>query len=234
MTAVKPEKPSRAERARQTRRRMIDAARDLFVEQGYAATTMDQIASSAGVAVQTVYYTFKTKGQLVIEALEQAAAGDDDPVPASERPWMREMFAASSSQRVLALAVEHGAGVYERVAALWPAINAAAAADPAVAQYWSGVVAARRNGQRTIGLRVAELGGLRAGLDAERAADLTAVLVGPDVYTGLVRDAGWSVVDYRAWLFTTLVRQLLSADSIDPEAVADLSFAERVPGWAHR
>jgi TetR/AcrR family transcriptional regulator, regulator of autoinduction and epiphytic fitness len=207
---------------------MVDAARELFVGQGYAGTTMDQIASTAGVAVQTVYYTFKTKGQLVIEALEQAAAGNDDPVPASERPWVREMFAASSPQRVLALAVEHGAGVYERVAALWPAINAAAATDPTVAHYWSVVVAARRAGQRAMAMRVAELGGLRTGLDAQRAADLAVVLVGPEVYTGLVHDAGWSVIDYRAWLFTALVHQLLNTDTIDPEAVADLSFAERV------
>jgi AcrR family transcriptional regulator len=105
---------------------------------------MEQIAAAAGVAVQTVFYTFKTKGQLLTEVVEVNAAGDDDPVPASRRAWLQEMLASSSPQRVLALGVENGTGIYERVALLWPAVGAAAATDPAVETYWLGVIANRR------------------------------------------------------------------------------------------
>lgn len=225
MPTVKTVKPSRAERARQTRRRMIGSARELFIAQGYAATTMAQIAAGAGVAVQTVYYTFKTKGRLLTEIVEVTAAGDDDPVPVSQRAWVREMLTASSSQRVLALGVEHGTAIYERVAALWPAVFAAAAADPDVDDYWHGVTANRRSGQREMVTRVAELGALRTGLNVERATDLVVVLVGHDVYRGLVQQAHWPAPVYKAWLFTTLTQQLLDARAVDPGAIDDLSFA---------
>lgn len=229
MATVKSAKPSRAERARLTRRRMIDSAKELFVVQGYAATTMGQIAAAAGVAVQTIYYTFKTKGQLLTEVVEVSAAGEDDPVPPSRRAWVREMLASASPHRVLALGVENGTGIYERVAVLWPAVGAAASADPAVDEYWRGVIANRRGGQRGMVARVAELGGLRPGLDIERATDLAVVLAGPDVYRSLVQEARWPVPAYKAWLFTTLVQQLLDAGKVDAKAAADLSFAGLVP-----
>lgn len=87
MLSVKGAKPSRIERTRQTHRRMLDGARDLFLTQGYAATTMEQIAAPAGVAVQTVYYTFGTKGQLLCEVVEVTAAGEDEPVPVAQQSW---------------------------------------------------------------------------------------------------------------------------------------------------
>ena len=108
MTDVKAR--SRAERARETRKRMRGAAHELFVSQGYADTTMKQIAAGAGVAVQTVYYTFKTKGALLCEVIEVAGAGEDGPVPVMQRPWMRETMSAPSEQRIIALAVEHATG----------------------------------------------------------------------------------------------------------------------------
>ena len=108
---------------------MLDSARVLFISDGYAATTMDRIAGDAGVAVQTLYYTFRTKGQLLCEVVEVTAAGDRTPRPVAERAWAQEMLTATSGQRVLALAVEHGADIFVRAAPLWPAI-AAASGDP--------------------------------------------------------------------------------------------------------
>jgi hypothetical protein len=138
---------------------------------------------------------------------------------------MHELLSSDSAQRVLALAVEHGTDIYERVAPLWPAVHAAAAADPDVGRYWEGVTAGRRAGVGRIVARVAELGALRDGLNVDRAADLAFVLVGHDVYRGLVREAGWTAPAYKAWLFTTLVRQLLHRTRLAPSAYADLSFA---------
>ena len=146
---VKGQVLSRGERALVTRRRMLAVARNLFVDQGYAATTVDEIAAQAGVAVQTVYYTFRTKGSLLREVVDAAAAGGDQASPTMERAWARDMLSANTAQRVVALAVEHGTAIYERVkAALWPAVTAAGAADPDVATYWSSVSAARRDGQQ--------------------------------------------------------------------------------------
>lgn len=207
---------------------MLDRARELFVTVGYAATTMEQIASEAEVAVQTLYYTFRTKGQLLREVVETTAAGQDHPPPVAERPWMVQLLSADSGARVLALAVEHGVDIYERVAPLWPAVIAAAAVDPELDRYWQGVTAGRRAGQRRIVARLAELGALRHDLDVNRATDLVVVLFGHDVYRGLVRDAGWTVVAYKAWLFTTLVQQLLQRPRLARGAYSDLSFAASV------
>ena len=222
----KPRGPTRAEKARQTRSRMLARARELFVDVGYAATTMDQIAREADVAVQTLYYTFRTKGQLLREVVETTAAGEEDPLPVPERPWMRELLSSDSAQRVLALAIEHGTDIYARVASLWPAVHAAAAADPEVGRYWEGITAGRRAGVRRIVARLAELGALRDGLDVDRATDLAFILLGHDVYRGLVREAGWTAAAYKAWLLTTLVRQLLQRTRLTVRAYSDLSFAD--------
>jgi len=215
---------TRADRARQTRRRMLDRARELFVTEGYAATTMERIADEAGVAVQTLYYTFRTKGQLLREVIEVTAAGEEGAAPVAQRAWTQEMLTAPSGQRVLALGVEHGTDIFERAAPLWSAVAAAAAADPDVEGYWRGVAANRRAGQARMVARLTELGALRDGLDLDRATDLVVVLFGHDVFRSLVVEAGWSVPAYKAWLFPTLVQQLLQRPRLAPAAFADLSF----------
>jgi TetR/AcrR family transcriptional regulator of autoinduction and epiphytic fitness len=208
MGIVKPRPPSRAERTRETRLRMIECARDRFVRDGFAATTMQGIADDAGVAVQTVYYSFGTKGKLLCEVVDTTASGGQDASP-GQPAWIRDMLAETDQQRVLALAVREGTGIYDRVAPLWPAVAGAVEADADVALYWHGVAARRRAGQEAMVVRLAELGPLRADLDVERAVDLVVVLFGHDVYRGLVLDAGWSEADYRAWLSSMLSEQLL-------------------------
>ena len=123
------------------------------------------------------------------------------------------MLTATSGQRVLALAVEHGADIFVRAAPLWPAV-AAATADPHVEQYWQRVAANRRAGQARMVARLAELGALRHGLTPDRATDLVVVLFGHDVFRSLVSEAGWSVPEYKAWLLTTLAQQLLQRDIV--------------------
>lgn len=226
MGAVKSAHPTRAERAQQTRRRMLDSARVLFIDNGYAATTMDRIAEHAGVAVQTLYYTFRTKGQLLCEVVEATAAGDEDAPPVLQRAWVQEMLTANSGQRVLALAVEHGADIFVRAAPLWPAV-AAAAGDPYVAGYWREVAANRRIGQAQMVAKLDELGALRPGLDANRATDIVVVLFGHDVFRSLIGEAGWSVADYKNWLLTALAQQLLHPAKLTRTAYSNLSDATR-------
>lgn len=202
---------------------MLDSARVLFIRDGYAATTMDRIAEHADVAVQTLYYTFRTKGQLLCEVIEVTAAGDGDAPPVAQRAWVRDMLAAASGQRLLALAVEHGADIFVRAAPLWPAV-AEAGGDPHVAHYWRGVTADRRAGQARMVTRLYELRALRAGLDERRATDIVVVIFGHDVYRSLVGDAGWSVPEYKTWLLNTLAQQLLQRPELTPNAYSDLTY----------
>src|SRR6476619_2512672 len=108
-------KITRRERAKATRRRIAEAALARFSEYGYAATTMEAIAADAGVAVQTVYFTFHTKAELLLAAMTVAGGeseAQEDPV---ERRWFALVMAAGSGTRRLALIVEHGNEIYERV-----------------------------------------------------------------------------------------------------------------------
>jgi len=219
---------SRAERAKKTRQRMLDSAQDLFLSNGYGGTTMAEIAAAAEVAVQTVYYTFKTKGKLLIELVEVVAAGGDpNPVPVPERPWFREMMSSQSPQRVLALDIEHGAAIYERVSHLWPAVTSALS-DPDVARFWEGVSTGRRRAMRGLIEKIEAMGALRTDLNTERATDLLDLLAGHDPYNALVKNAGWPVTDYCSWLFSTLIQQLLGTTAVEPEAVAGLSFSSHL------
>src|SRR5262245_11953732 len=102
----------RAEQARATRRRIIGRARQLFLEQGYAATTVDQIAAAAGVAVQTVYFHFGSKRTVLKEVMDVAAVGDYEPVPLLDRPWLREVRDQPDPRRALEIWLETSRAIF--------------------------------------------------------------------------------------------------------------------------
>jgi len=79
----------RQKKARQTRRRILAAAAELFTRQGYAATTIQQVAEQADVAWQTVYSVFGTKAAILSAVFDVAVAGDDEPAPVAERPFVQ-------------------------------------------------------------------------------------------------------------------------------------------------
>src|SRR3990167_1930556 len=116
MSDVKTMPRSRRDRARATRRRILDAAYELFGEDGYVGTTMDGIARRAGVAVQTVYFVFHTKGELLRALTESTAAGETDARPVPEQSWFREALATPDPRRTIALSAEHGTDVLARLA----------------------------------------------------------------------------------------------------------------------
>src|SRR6476646_12140502 len=93
----------RAERARRTRRRILDAATAVFLERGYAGATMRAIAAAAGVAVPTVELGFGTKARLLKAAIDVAIAGDDEPVPVLDRAWAETARNATSTAALLAV-----------------------------------------------------------------------------------------------------------------------------------
>src|SRR3954447_11850823 len=119
---VKP----RAARTRATRRRIVDAAAELFVGQGYAATTLEQIATRAGVAVQTVYFHFGNKRSVLKEAVDVAVVGDDEPDGILDRPWLEEAQAESEPRKVIQLWMGYGRGILTRVGPIMRVVRDAA------------------------------------------------------------------------------------------------------------
>lgn len=191
---------------------------------------MEDVAGEAGVAVQTVYYIFGTKGRLLCDAMEFAAAAAHDPGPVQGRAWMIEALNAPSAPRSLAVAVEHGTDIYQRAAPLWPAVSSAAIADTAVAEYWDGVTAGRRTGMRQLVGHLAQIEGLRDGLDVEMATDIVFSLNSHPVFQSLVVEAGWDLPRFKGWLYTTLCAQILASDVSDPSATVGFEFDRWPPG----
>ena len=97
MTATKSKSQTRRERTLATRRRMVGAAYRLFCEKGYVATTMEAIAREAEVAVPTLYFTFRTKGAILGEALGAAVMGFDEPVGPEDASWYRGIRGGAGS-----------------------------------------------------------------------------------------------------------------------------------------
>jgi AcrR family transcriptional regulator len=191
---------------------MLRAAADLFVNVGFAGATMDDVAQQAEVAVQTLYYSFRTKGQLLIEAVEYLASGQIDPQPVMDRTWVQQVMTASEAGDVIDLVVEHGTAIYRGVAPLLPAIRAASG-DNDVASYWQATAKARRAGMRRMIGHLDELGALSR--DPEEATDLLFALSSHETYRSLVVEAGWSEPKYISWLAATLRDQLTHRSPAD-------------------
>jgi AcrR family transcriptional regulator len=238
---VKPRPPTtpggttRRERAKATRRRIAGAALARFSSQGYAATTMSAVAADAGVAVETVYFVFHTKAELLIAALTLAGGGPGAPEEVMARDWIARVVAAPSGARRLALIVEHGNEIYRRVGPLLPAVHAAASVDPDVAAAWRGVVERRRSEMgRVVEDVFGARGELRPGLDPALATDLLFGIHRAETFLAFTAECGWSVERYKAWQFATLARALLSvaeaAAALAPGAAetADCSFSDEL------
>ncbi len=89
----------RQAQARETRQSILDAALELFVASGYAATSIQAIAERAAVAVQTVYAVFGTKRELLRQLIESTITGDDHPLPITERHEAQAVAAEPDGRR---------------------------------------------------------------------------------------------------------------------------------------
>jgi len=208
--AVNPPLPvPRGDRARTTRLRIVLAARDLFLDDGYAATTLQAIADRAGVAVQTVYFHFGNKGTVLKHVVDVAVTGDDEPVALMERPWVAEMRDAADAETVLEIWAEVSQEIYERIVPIMRIVRQAAGSDPEMAAQ------ERTNRQQTLAAHgmlaeaLAERGALRDDLDVTRAAEELFVVFSMDVYVLTTTELDWSTARWRSWAVETAVRTVV-------------------------
>jgi AcrR family transcriptional regulator len=200
----------RAEQARATRRRIIGCARQLFREQGYAATTLDQMAAAAGVAVQTVYFHFGNKRTVLKEVMDVAAVGDDEPVPLMDRPWLQAIRDEPDPRRAVRLWLEVSGAVYGRVAPLLSVVRDAAGADPEMAEQWRVNEGQRYIAHRSLAELLAAKGdALRPGLTEDEAADVIFTLLSPEVYLLLTVARGWPPARWQEWTADTIALAIL-------------------------
>jgi len=200
----------RAEQARATRRRIIECARQLFLEQGYAATTFDQVAAAAGVAVQTVYFHFGNKRTVLKEVMDVAAVGDDEPVPLLDRSWLQAVRDEPDPRCALEIWLETSRVIFGRVARLLSVVRDAAGADPEMAEQWRVNQEQRYIAHRSLAeLLAAKEDALRQGLTVDEAADVVFVLLSPEVYLLLTVVRGWPPARWQDWAADTIARAIL-------------------------
>ena len=211
---VKPrrpyESPRRREQALGTRRAVLDAARDLFVDRGYVATTIDAIAARARVSPETVYATFTNKRSLLSRLIDVSLAGDDAPVPILERRWVRDLRDEPDPRRRVRILARNGRRMLERSLPIYEVLRGAASADPEIASLWERAKAQRLAGQRELLRIVAERAPLREGLTASAATDILYAVGSPETYRLLVVDRGWSAARFERWYAEALARLLLT------------------------
>ena len=200
MTEVKKQ-THRQRLAEVTRQSIIQAARKLFVAQGYRTATMSAIASEAGVAERTVYNTFATKQELLAAVctawLEEAEV----------RPLIVDALAQADDHSKLERAARWSRQMHERGLEVETLFEAAYWEDPELRSMFDRWASERR---AAMGKVITTLN-LRPGLTRESAVALFLALSSAQVYRELVEGASWSPRRYEDWLGETLAQQLLAA-----------------------
>lgn len=205
------ESPLREENARRTRDAIVAAARDLFSTRGYAATSLADIAAEAGVARPTVFAAFGSKPALLRQILDEALAGDDEPIPVADRPWFQPVWDARTQDAVLDAYARACTLIGGRAAQIFEAVRRAADASPEVTELWDTLQRNRRAGADMVAAHLQALGPLRPGLSSTSAADLLWIFNDPGHYDALVLQCGWQEGAFTGWLSSQMRHALLTA-----------------------
>jgi AcrR family transcriptional regulator len=202
---VKRRVPKAQARAQATRARIVQRAYGLFCELGYRGTTMEAIAERSGVAVQTVYFNYRTK-DILLQAVHEWTVLGDDPKPPPLQDWNIAAMKEPDARDVLPKLIAGIADIQARVAPMIPVYHSVAQ-DPAGAVYQQSEELRRQDMAKLVDA-LAEKTPLVPGLARDRAADLLFFLTGPECYRALVLTAGWSQDEWARWTSDTLCRDL--------------------------
>ena len=195
-------------RTRLARRAVVDAARMLFLERGYVATTIEAISEHSDVPSPTVYRLFSSKLGILKALLDTSIAGDDQPQAVQERTEIVALFDETDAHKLLAGFAAVTTAINVRTNDVYRVLVSAAGSDPAAAELLREIRQQRDRGQGNIARSLSRAHALKPGLRQRDAADLIHALMSPEVYLLLVGDRGWTPPRYREWLASTLTQQL--------------------------
>jgi len=196
--------------ALQRRLEALAAARRLFGEKGYAATTMADIAAAAGVNVDTLYAGLGTKAELFALLLETELAETLESIPAERRNYVAAMEMEPEPHRKLEIFATAVSEIWERMAPLLHVLQTGAAADETLAEIWDDFLRQRLENLRLLIDALQPTGAMRGDLDPAEAAETAWALSSTEVYALLTRTRGWTTARYRDWLADAFERLLLS------------------------
>ena len=199
--------PLRDNQAAQTRDRILRAAGDLFLERGYARTTMKDIAEAAGVARDTVHAAFGSKARVLTALIDVRLVPDGTVANVTERPEGRAIRTETDQRRQIALLADFLAGMSTRLRPVFEILRTASAVEPEMAAVFSEMDRFRMRNMQTYARWIAARGPLR--MSTRKAGEVIWALASPDVGRMLCEELGWSQRDHARWLADTLTRSLL-------------------------
>src|SRR6185295_1797473 len=164
------------------RRAVLDAARTLFLERGYGATTIEGISSASEIPQATVYRLFSSKQGILKALLDTSIAGDDKPVPVAERTQVRTLLDATRPEDSLARLAAVSVDINTRTAPIYRILVSAASSDTDAASILDDLTRQRQEGQGRVATALARAKALRAGLRAQDAGDVIHALASPELY----------------------------------------------------
>ena len=201
--------PLRADQARQTRRRVLEAAFRLFVERGYAGTTIAAVAKEAGVSPETIYLSLGGKRGLLEGVIETTIAGEDDPATPGDAWWAETAELPDPTERLERM-VEFSCGILARTRPIHRVIRGAADKEAFAAALGKRLLQDRLVAQtERICLYLDD--DLRSGLSASAAGERYCALASPELYHLLTAELGWTAEEHRAWLTGLLETELLGS-----------------------
>ena len=198
--------PLRQAQVAHTEERILAAATELFLAEGYAATTLAAVAGRARVGARTVYVRFGTKAALFKRVIDVAIVGDTEPVDVLGRAWTRSALSApTAAARIMAFAAG-GRQIMERTGALFAVAQQAAAVEPLIAGFWQQGREQTRRVHALFWTRMADDGLLDPDADLDWLIDTTTLLGAAETYLLITRMIGWDLGTYQDWLVTSLTR----------------------------
>jgi AcrR family transcriptional regulator len=197
--------PLRAEQAAQTRRRILTAARELFLDRGYGGTTVAAVAEAAGVSPDTVYASVGGKPGLLEGVWAQALADTEEP----RRRADDELATLSDPRARLTRLVELSCHVLAATSPVHAVIRGAADGHPHAAELRARMLAVRLEVQAG-NVKAHLAGALRKGLSADEAAQRYSALLSPELYHLLTVEQRWPAHSYQTWVDDLLHADLLS------------------------
>lgn len=204
---------SRARQSQATRANILDAARVLFLRQGYPQTTVLQIARRADVHIDTVYAVVGRKPDLIRAVVESALSGEAHPIPALERDYVRDVRAAITARDKIDLYAQAVARMAPRTAPVFQALRAAAAADSSCASLYAEITERRAANMRLFAADLRTTGSIRADLSDDDVADVVWSMNSEMYYSLLVEQRGWTTERFGRHLSDAWQRLFLRASS---------------------
>jgi AcrR family transcriptional regulator len=191
--------------ARQRRQRVVEVATELFLSQGYGATSIEQIADRAEVSAPMIYSAFGSKAGVLKQAVDVAVVGDDEAVGVLDRDGFQDVMTGPDLGAQIRMAAALGREIHARSADLLALVAGVAGADPAVAELQADLRRQRlESGHAFVG--ALPPGSLQPGLDVDEACEVLDLIAGPEGWSRLVTEAGWTPERYEAWLADAIER----------------------------